>query len=254
MDFTEQYTHQAEEKMLLRKIKDLIDRSERSYQVLYSHFLTPAEQMLISRVDEFLGKISFVGGYEDAERRMCRIQTAEYEEDKGAPLTLYSAELTASDAEISHRDVLGSLLGLGVKREMIGDILVSQHTALFFCDDTVAAYIEMNLERISRYRVQLHQAVLSELPQPEKEKAVINISSPRLDSICAECFHISRSKAADAIRKGLVSVNWQVCDQVARELKGGEKIALRGKGKVMYLGITGTSKKGRCFAGIERYV
>lgn len=254
MDFTSKYTNNNEEKILLRKIYDLVHRSEKTFTVLYSHFLTPAEQTLIKDVDEFRGYVTFEGGYEDAERRVCRIQTAEYEQDDGAGFIMYEITVTALDPEISHRDVLGALMGLGIKREMLGDIIMKEKGALFFCDNSVAEYIRINLEKIGRYRVEISEGNLSNIPTPETECKTINISSPRLDSICAECFGISRTKAAEAIRRGLVSIDWQVCDNVSRELKGGEKISLRGKGKVKYNGITGTSKKGRMFAGIQKYI
>ena len=91
--------------------------------VLYSHFLTPAEQGVIAEQNFRNGTVSFVGGYEDAERRLCRLCAEEYCADNGAPVILYHITATARDAVISHRDVLGSLMGLGIKREMIGDIL-----------------------------------------------------------------------------------------------------------------------------------
>lgn len=254
MDFIEKYTCNSEEKILLRKINDLVRRSRKSYKVLYSHFLTPAEQLLINKTEEFLGIISFDGGYSDAERKICRIQTAEYEQDDGVPYVLYLIRPTAANAEISHRDVLGAIMGLGVKREMIGDIMTQKESAMFFCDKDVAAYIEINLDKIGRYKIEIKKAELTDIPLPETKKLTINISSPRIDSICAGCFGISRTKAAEAIRKGLVSINWQVCDNISKELSGGEKISMRGRGKVRFVGITGTSKKGRAFAEIEKYV
>ena len=145
-------------------------------------------------------------------------------------------------------------MGLGIKREMIGDIIMKDKGAMVFCDRSVADYIKINLERIGRYKAEVAEGRLEDIPVPKTEVRTINISSPRIDSICAECFGLSRTKAAEAIRRGLVSVDWQICDNVSRELKGGEKISLRGKGKVKYDGITGTSKKGRMFAGIQKYI
>ena len=254
MDISLKYASGSEDKILIRKIQDMIKRSEKTYTVLYTHFLTPAEQQLLQKVDEFKGKISFDGGYEEAERRMSRICTDEYQADEGLPCKLLSVNPTAALSEISHRDVLGSLMGLGIKRELIGDIIADSGKALFFCDLSVADYVEMNLEKIGRYKVKVSAANLDEVPQLRTELKTININSPRLDSVCAECFGISRTKAAEAIRHGIVTVDWQICDNVSRELKGGEKISVRGKGKVKYNGITGTSKKGRMFAEIEKYI
>lgn len=107
-DFTAKYTTIDEQKILLRKISDLITRSEKNYSVEYSHFLTPAEQTLISKVEEFRGYIDFVGGFDDAERRLCRVKDNEYCNDEGLPIKLYS--VISSNAEFTHRDILGSLM------------------------------------------------------------------------------------------------------------------------------------------------
>lgn len=253
MDFTAKYTDKAEEKLLLKRVDDLIRRSEKTFTVLYTSFLTPAEQGLLMSVEEFRGRIGFDGGYEDAERRLCRICTDEYAADSGAPYVIYKAETTDPSAEISHRDVLGALMGLGIKREMIGDIFASGRIAQFFCIDSISEFVELNLDKIGRYRIRLERCEASELPQPETEKLTVNVSSMRLDSICAGCFGMSRIKASEAIKKGLATLNWTVCPDTSHEIKVGDRIALRGSGKLIVGSITGVSKKGRLFVAIEKY-
>lgn len=243
-----------EEKILLRKTEDLVNRAEKTYTVLYSHFLNPAEQTLLSNEDEFYGILSFDGGYTDAERRVARIKTNEYAADDGLPVVLFEAEITAPDAEISHRDVLGSLMGLGIKREMIGDIMVQGRVSFFFCHSSVADFVEMNLMKISRYRIAIRRIKPEKIPQPKTERLTINVSSMRLDSLCGECFGLSRTKAAEIIEKGLVTVNWFICCSNSKEIKAGDKIAMRGKGKVCISGISGISKKGRYFVEVDRYL
>ena len=255
MDFTAKYTLNDDEKIVIRKINDLLRKSEKTYSALYSGFLTPAAQTLISHVDEFFGSISFTGGYDDAERRLCRVCTEEYAEDNGAPIVLYSAEPTDSSAIISHRDVLGSLMGLGIKRETIGDILVKNSRSFqFFCHTSVAEFVELNLKKIGHYRIFPKRSELSEIVGPERAAVSINVSAMRLDCICAECFGLSRTKAAECIKKGAVSVNWLVCDDPSKEMKSGDKISMRGKGKVEISDIGGKSKKGRLFVNILKYV
>ena len=84
MDFTDKYTNNSDERIMLRRIADMLRKSEKTYTVLYTGFLTPAQQTLISSVDEFYGKISFYGGYDDAERRICRVCADEYASDEGS--------------------------------------------------------------------------------------------------------------------------------------------------------------------------
>ena len=244
----------SEERLLVRKIGDLLARSEKTYTVLYSHFLTPAEQGVIAEQNFRNGTVSFVGGYEDAERRLCRLCAEEYCADNGAPVILYHITATAHDAVISHRDVLGSLMGLGIKREMLGDISAKGNEAWVFCHSDVSGLVEMELDKISRYRVEISVCEVSQLPPPETEALSINVSSLRLDSICAEGFGLSRTKAAEFIKSGAVSVNWGICCQPDREICDGDSISLRGRGKIRAGRITGVSKKGRLFVEIHRYI
>lgn len=246
--------HTPEDRLLLRRIGELVSRSERDFCVLYTNFLTPAQQMLILSDRENSRFCSFVGGWEEAERRLCRVCTDKYAVDDGAPIVMLRAEATAPDAVISHRDVLGSLMGLGIKREMIGDICAGSRQADFFCLEKSALHIEMNLTKIGRYSVSLRRADCSEMPPPETVSSTVNVSSMRLDSLCAEGFGISRTKAAEFIRSGAVCVNWILCDDVSREISPGDRLSLRGKGKLRVGEVTGTSRKGRTFVEIVRYV
>lgn len=245
---------QNEEKILLRKAEDMLRRAEKSYKVIYSHFLNPAEQTVLAGEDAFYGVLSFYGGYPDAERRLACFLTSEFADDDGLPIILFEAKITDPEAEISHRDVLGTLMGLGIKREMIGDIMVQDTKAFFFCHQSVAEYLEINMKKIGRYRIELKQTNVETLPAPKMETITVNVSSMRLDSLCGECFGLSRTKAGELIEKGLVTVNWLVCDNKSREIKPEDKIAVRGKGKICIIGVTGTSKKGRLFVDVAKYI
>lgn len=243
-----------EEKILFRKIKDMINKSEKTFSVVYSHFLTPAEQMFLKGERDFLGILGFEGGYEDAERRVCRVCTNEYNSDEGVPIVLYSVRAKDKNAVISHRDVLGALMGLGIKREMTGDIIADGNKAQFFCHKSVSEFVKMNLDKIGRYSVEVSESEFSEMAEVPKKPVNINVSSMRLDSIVGEGFGVSRTKAAALIKKGMVFVNWQECIDVSREAKAGDKISLHGRGKICVSGISGVSKKGRLFVDILVYV
>lgn len=251
-DFTLKYTTNVEEKILLRKISDIIRKSEKTYSAVYSHFLTPAEQMLISAVEEFRGYIDFYGGYDDAERRLCRAKENKYCNDDGVPIRLYSVAVPS--AEFSHRDILGSLMGLGIKREMVGDIIINGGEAQFFCHDSVSEFVEFNLKKVGRYNIEIRQSELSETPEIKTKNITVNVSSMRLDSIAAECFGISRTKAAEFIARGAVSLNWLVCTDTSKEVNAGDKISMRGKGKAEVSDISGVSRKGRLFVNIRKYI
>jgi len=249
-DISEKYTSDSEEKILIRKINDLITKSRKEYSVTYSHFLDPAQQSLLSRIEEFYGYISFEGGYEDAERRLCRICTDEYCTDNGAPIVLLKAVIPARSGEPTHREILGSIMGTGIKREMVGDILPNKNEPVFFCHSLSAQHLELELKKIGRANAEISRCTLTDIPEPKLKEKQINVSSMRLDCIAAEGFGMSRSKAAEYIKKGVVAVNWIITPDPSKEIKTGDKISLRGKGKIRIGEISGLSKKGRIFLKI----
>lgn len=250
MDFTEKYTSDKDQKLLLKKINDLIHASRQQYSVTYSAFLDPAQQALVLSVTEFHNIVSMTGGYAEAERRVCRICTYEYNTEPPVPFVLMTAEATDKTAVLSHRDVLGALMGLGIKREQIGDILPNGHSAQFFCLSGMVDYLLTNLTKIGRYTIRLTLSDEAEpVSQPTHPRSV-NISAMRLDCVAAAGFGLSRTKAAEYIRRGLVSVNWLICTEPSAEIHTGDRISLRGKGKLSVGSLTGTSKKGRLFVDL----
>ncbi len=250
--FAEKYTNDSEQKILLRRIGDMLSRSEKTYSAVYSGFLTRAEQTLISSVEELKGYISFDGGYENAERRICRVGYEEYCADDGLPVKIYSAE--ASGGELSHRNVLGSLMGLGIKRNMIGDIVTEGNTAYFFCCNAVSDFIEFNLKRIGKYYVSVSREEHFIQSAVKTRLITASVASMRFDCVCAECFGLSRIRAADCIERGEASLNWLVCTDKSVRVSAGDKISVRKKGKAEVSNICGTSKKGRIFLEIKKYI
>lgn len=253
-DFTDKYTSSKEEKLLLRRLSDLIKSSEKNYTTVYSSFLDPAQLSLAAGVREFSGMIDFIGGYDDAERRLCRIKAHEYCEDSEPPIVLITAAAADRSAVLSHRDVLGALMGLGIKREMVGDILPNKNCPQFFCHKSASEHILLSLSKIGRYNVTLTVSDKAELYEPEYQRIEVNISSMRLDCIAAEAFSMSRTKAAEQIKKGLVFVNWKEQTDTSFELHTGDKLSMRGKGKAEVGELKGRSKKGRLFIELLKKV
>lgn len=138
-------------------------------------------------------------------------------------------------------------MGLGIKREMIGDIIINEDKAQFFCHNSISEFVEFNLKKVGRYSAEIRESESYEVPVLKTQDISINVSSMRLDSISAECFGLSRTKSAEFITKGAVSLNWLVCTDTSKEVKAGDKISMRGKGKAEVVGISGKSRKGRLF-------
>ena len=157
---------------------------------------------------------------------------------------------------LTHRDVLGSLMGLGIDRTHFGDIIVTSGGAQVIVDETIADFVIQNFTKIAMVTVTVSRMELSELqPKEEKIKEVrTTVASMRLDSIASSGFSTSRTKVVEAIKAGLVQVNWQPAKGPAQEVKEGDVISLRGRGRMQIESITGTSKKGRIGVHLKRFM
>lgn len=243
---------------LLARIKDLAKLCQKRNKPTFSHFLTPAEQAFLKQNREItlLAQLSFDGGYAQAERAMAVLTPLDYEsqpwqEDTSAPITTLSVNYKGD--LLSHRDILGACMGLGIKRETIGDILEQTTPQVLFCHQSIADYIQQNLTKIGRANVSCTPCPLPEIPQQEVKTITVTVASLRLDSVLAEGFSLSRDKANQAVKQGIVSVNWLPVTSPSKEVKEGDFITCRGLGKIKLSTVSGQSRKGRTFIEIQQY-
>ena len=195
------------------------------------------------------------GGYEDAERRAVYFLPDYLEEPASDDLCIL--ELTHGGyGSPSHRDYLGSVLGSGVERDVIGDIIVYDKGAQVIIKAHTARFLSLNVTSVGRCAVHAESKPLSALEMSAiKTKAVTDtVMSLRLDAICSRMFGIPRSDAAKAIEGGTVFINGALCTKSDKQVAEGDKIVMRGRGKGVLSEIGGTSKKGRTFITAEVYV
>jgi len=205
--------------ILLARIEDLARRAERG-EVCATSFLSPMEQ---HQAKEYLdraglcGRYLFWGGYEEAERKKILLlppymegtSTREELAGWGDFDEVATLEVTGSGYRtLTHRDYLGSLLGLGLERDVIGDIMAEGGTAVMVVKSSIADYLKENLTKIGRYRVEitLHEQY-TVTPKTDFEESYDTVASMRLDAVVASIFKTSRGGASDAIGGGLVAVN-----------------------------------------------
>ena len=165
-------------------------------------------------------------------------------------------KLPVISRELSHRDYLRSLLGLGIERRLTGDILVRPDGADIFIVPGIEAFLLNELHRIGPVEVKTEAVPVCELMVPEIRAEYIrdSVSSIRLDSIVSSAFRLSRGKASEAIRKGLVSVDHAECIKPDAPVREGSSIVLKGKGKAVLEETGGESRKGRIRIIIKRYI
>lgn len=244
------------ENELLRRALDLAHRAEKYAAPTNSAFLTPAEQQELRALAARERDITMVfhGGGTDCDR-MCAFFLPSWQEeaelDPGGAIG--ALKISCAFGAPGHRDILGSVLGLGVKRESVGDIRIFGETAYLFCLGSVANYLAQNLEHVGRSGVKTAVIPLSEVPALERKykKVTFTVQSLRLDSVCGGMFGLSRSNANAQIVQGNVTVNYSPCLKPDRILHPGDIISLRGRGKGTLLEPGGTSRKGRQFTQAE---
>lgn len=240
---------------LLRRAEDLLRRAERTGTLTHTKFLSPAEVHALEQWAHSGAQLRFCGGYPGAERQIaCFLPDWMEPEAPDMADYLCALEIHARFGAPGHRDVLGAVLGLGIEREWLGDILIDGERAWLFCLPSVKEHLLRSLVKVGRWGVRVRELPLSEVPVPERETTALRftVSSPRLDAVCAGMFRVSRTAAAQAVAQGLVQLNYQECLKPDAPIRPGDILSLRGKGKgrVTALGDTQT-RKGRLYVTVE---
>ena len=155
--------------------------------------------------------------------------------------------------KLSHRDVLGAVMNLGIGREQVGDILFQESASYLLLLRKMKDYVAENLSTIRHTAVQCKEVVEMEGMERREVEERIFVPSERLDAIVSAVFHLSRGNAQEYFQKELVYRDG-ITVKGSSSLKGGEKISVRGRGKVRDIGLEKNTKKGRIVAVILRYV
>lgn len=146
-------------------------------------------------------------------------------------------------------------MGLMIKREAIGDILVGEGLSVLFVTEPVAGVVLGELLKVGSCGVSCEQGLPDELPSAHQYRSIGGtVSSLRLDCVVALLTNLSREKASQLIRSGLVSKNAQPMDSISKEVAEGDKLSIRGYGKFL-VGSAGTvTKKGRIHLECKKYI
>lgn len=242
---------------LLKRAEDLASRAEKTGSVTHTAFLTPAEQYLLRsfrpRAD---CSVVFSGGVAGTERQCAFFLPDWMDEAEFDPSeTIRCIRLTAHFGAPGHRDYLGALLGMGVGREWIGDILIQDSVAHVFCLQSVEAHL-LGIEKVGRCGVKTAAVALADVPVPERKVKELSftVQSPRLDAVLSGLFHLSRTQAAERIRAGDASLNYAECLRPDAEIRPGDIVSLRGYGKAAVKDLGGQSRKGRTYLIGEVYL
>ncbi len=239
----------AEDKLLLSKAYDALGLYERRNVPQHLGFLNEHESLFLRQHLPKSADVRFFGGYEGAVRLMLGAGGEETDFPVTALEIRYKPEF-----DLRHRDFLGSLMGLGLRRETVGDILVGAGRAVVFVRDDIAPFILSQLDKIGRIGVKVGYADVSDLPEANDfEELVLTLSSLRLDAFVAGVTHLSREKAARLIKNEMVMVDHVVEDGVAYTLYEGASVTIRKYGKYVLSALLGESRKGKLRVSVKHY-
>lgn len=233
----------------LSRLLDLAEQAIKTWEITWSDFLSPpallAAQQIFARLTEI--HCLNTGGYAQAERQRLALARSEL------PLEGVTPAIVALDIAgnfvfdpANHRDFLGALLSTGIVREKVGDIVVlGERGAQVIVVPELAEFLELHLTQVRTVPVKTRQIDLAEVkvrPPQRKELTTVE-ASMRLDAVASAGFGMSRSKMADMISSGDVRVNWKEISQTSYQLKTGDLIAIRGKGRLQVEEVQITKKE-----------
>jgi len=246
MDIYQHY--RKEEHAFIDKVVGWKDAVEQQYSPKLTDFLDPRETEIVRSV---IGNgpdvlVECFGGSETSERKRVFIFPSYYQpEEADFQLSLFQLDYPSKYVSIEHRQVLGTLMSIGLKRTKYGDILFNDDIVQLVVAKEIADFIKMNLQSIGKATIALRERSLSQIITTTEEwgEQSVSVSSLRIDTVIAAIYNVSRQKGQALIQSGLVKVNWKVIENPSFECKERDLFSVRGYGRSKLISIEGKTKK-----------
>ncbi|MBP3370752.1 MAG: hypothetical protein J6L85_08375 [Clostridia bacterium] len=255
-----------EQEELYARLDDMKKRAVRG-EIGISAFFSPRE---VHYAKEYLAKggVPFFayGGYADAERKkiyvlpeyMEGVSMPEELEQYGEQVGICAVRARGSGfCSLCHRDFMGSLLGMGIERDVIGDIIMTgEHEALVICESQIAGFLVSEWREVGHDRIKCSQAEITEDFIPERKFAQINdtVASARLDCVVAAVCNLARERARECVVSELCEVDYECESRPDKDVSAPCLISVRGYGKFRILSIGGQTKKGRLRISAQKFL
>lgn len=234
-----------------KRFNELYNRAyEKSYKV-FSEFLNLDEQNMLA--DLYLPYSAF-GGFDMAERIVAGFGEGIGKNDFPIKCLIISPVLQKFADKLTHRDFLGALMNLGIRREMLGDIIIADNCGYLFCLEQIAGYIQDNLTKIKHTSVKVSEA--DSLPEnivAEPEQTELIVSSLRLDAMVSAVYKLSRKDASRLFLSGKIFVNSRLTENCSYRIKENDIISVRGYGRFVFAQQIRKTKKERIVVSIKIY-
>lgn len=250
----------TEDKIVKARLTDLAKTAYNQNIYTYSTFLSLEEQSLLNEIEDDIAYIHHTlwGGNELAERQVIEFGSVdEFGYEGHFPITLIKITplLAKFSDDLNHRDFLGALMNLGIERNVLGDIMIKDNTAYVFCLEKIADFICDNLTKVKHTNVKCE---ISELDIPALTPTLIDeefpVASLRIDGIIASLIKCSRKEALSLFEEKRVTLNGKVTGRNSTLLKDGDVFSVRGYGKFIFDHAGGSTRKGKIYVHIKKYV
>lgn len=240
--------------LLTARITDTAEICRKTLKPKFLGFLSPEEAASAKHILKNTDiRTEYCGGFDGAVRVMLGC-FPDWLEGSDFPIAALTFNYRKDD-ELKHRDFLGSLMALGIKRETVGDILTEPGRAVAFVTEDMADYIKSQITKIGRTGVTVKAGFTLPLPKGDELKAfTVTASSDRLDCVISALCGLSRAKASEAVNNGAVSVNSAQIFKITKSLSNGDVINVRSKGKYVIDSLDGRSKKDKIIIEYRKYI
>lgn len=244
-----------EEEQLKKRFADLADKAYTRDICTFTNFLGLSELNTFHQTERNLSYVNCVvfGGNDFSERKIIRFGNLNTE----FPIQCIHITpiLKKFSDELTHRDFLGALINLGIKRETLGDIIIMDNEAFVFCLSNISDFILQNLTRVKHTVVKC--MITEDIPESAINRTIekeFNVASLRLDAVIGEIYNLSRSQSQGIIREKRVFVNGLINENNSYTVKSEDNITVRGYGRFIFEKTIHTTKKGRFLVNARIFV
>lgn len=241
--------------ILLNRLAELSARADERGIFTYSEFLTLSQQDALLSKALSGAPVSLFGGYDAAERKIAVFGSEElfgWSEEPPVSCVLIEPVSQKFADPLTHRDFLGALMSLGIRREVLGDIIVHENRGYLFCLDPISEYIIKELTDVRHTTVRCSVSQPPDIISLPPEKTELTVASERMDALVAAVYRLSRSESQALFEKELVFSGGRLI-KASSQCSEGAMISVRGHGRFLYEGAIRETKKGRLRVSVRIY-
>ncbi|KRM68639.1 RNA-binding protein [Apilactobacillus ozensis] len=246
-----------EEAPFIDYIDDIAQKASTQYRPVLTNFLNPRQVYILETIINSYDELKFqsYGGFDDAEMTRTLIYPNYYEPDNSDfEVVLCEIKYPEKFSTIHHSQVLGSLMGLGINRNTIGDIISDGDRWQFFCSKEIYNYISLNLNKIGKINVSVDYVNFSSKIKHKldnSQNVFCILTSLRIDNVLSSVFHLSRKDSKNLVSHNLVHFNWQLLDKPDFEISLKDVVSVRGYGRFKIVSLDGITKKDKIKSSIK---